>query len=97
MLENAVYSVITPEGCAAILWKDAGKAGLAAESLRLTAGDLQLFGLVDEIISEEKGNWKLAAEKNSVEISNFDKTTDNVKKAILKNLSEINFMNENEK
>ena len=52
MLENSVYSVITPEGCAAILWKDAAKSDLAAESLRLTAKDLQHFELIDEIIAE---------------------------------------------
>ena len=62
MLENAVYSVITPEGCAAILWKDAGQAARAAEGLRLTAGSLQQFGLVDEIIAEEHF-WRF----NSVE------------------------------
>jgi acetyl-CoA carboxylase carboxyl transferase subunit alpha len=53
MMENAVYSVISPEGCAAILWKDAAQSDRAAESLRLTAIDLQSFGLVDEIIAEE--------------------------------------------
>src|SRR5262245_57004776 len=46
MMENAVYSVITPEGCAAILWKDAAQAPRAAEGLRLTAANLQKFGLV---------------------------------------------------
>ena len=51
MMENAVYSVITPEGCAAILWKDAGQASRAAECLRLTASDLKKFGIIDEIIS----------------------------------------------
>ncbi len=54
MLENSVYSVITPEGCAAILWKDAGRSDEAAECLRLTADDLQKFGLIDEIIPEKK-------------------------------------------
>ena len=58
MMENSVYSVITPEGCAAILWKDAAQAPRAAEGLRLTAADLQSFGLVDEIIPEEYG-WKV--------------------------------------
>ncbi len=56
MLENSVYSVITPEGCAAILWKDAGEAERAADSLRLTADNLLELGLVDEIISES-ANW----------------------------------------
>jgi len=58
MMENSVYSVITPEGCAAILWKDAAQAPRAAEGLRLTAADLKKFGLVDEIIPESYG-WKV--------------------------------------
>jgi acetyl-CoA carboxylase carboxyl transferase subunit alpha len=52
MLENAVYSVISPESCAAIVWRDSGKAELAANALRLTAPDLVAFGLVDGIIPE---------------------------------------------
>lgn len=55
MFENSVYSVITPEGCAAILWKDAGQRERAAEALKLTAGDLLRLGLVDEIITEPVG------------------------------------------
>jgi acetyl-CoA carboxylase carboxyl transferase subunit alpha len=53
MLENAVYSVVSPEGCAAILWKDAAKAPEAAESMRIAAPDLLGFGMVDEVIPEE--------------------------------------------
>jgi acetyl-CoA carboxylase carboxyl transferase subunit alpha len=52
MLENAVYSVISPESCAAIVWRDSAKAELAAEALRLTAEDLLEFGLIDGIIPE---------------------------------------------
>lgn len=52
MLENAVYSVISPEGCASILWKDAARAEQAAEHLKLTAGDALGFGICDRIISE---------------------------------------------
>ena len=55
MLENAIYSVISPEGCAAILWKDAGQAERAASGLRLTAQNLHKEGIVDEIISEPAG------------------------------------------
>jgi acetyl-CoA carboxylase carboxyl transferase subunit alpha len=55
MLENAIYSVISPEGCAAILWKDSSQAARAAEELRLTAEDLHRNGLVDEVIREPKG------------------------------------------
>jgi acetyl-CoA carboxylase carboxyl transferase subunit alpha len=55
MLENSVYSVISPEGCASILWKDAEKMREAAEALRLTADDLKGLGVVDRIISEPMG------------------------------------------
>lgn len=53
MLENAVYSVISPEGCASILWKDSTKAAEAAESLKLTAQDAFSLSVVDQVISEE--------------------------------------------
>ncbi|MBD3334928.1 MAG: acetyl-CoA carboxylase carboxyltransferase subunit alpha [Candidatus Eisenbacteria bacterium] len=55
MLENAVYSVISPEGCAAILWKDRAMADQAAESLRLTAQDLRELQVVDRVIPEPLG------------------------------------------
>ncbi len=55
MLENAIYSVISPEGCASILWRDAGKAELAAEAMRITAQDLIALGIVDEIVPEPEG------------------------------------------
>ena len=55
MFENSVYSVITPEGCAAILWKDASQRERAADALKLTADDLTGLGLVDEIIPEPVG------------------------------------------
>jgi len=55
MLENATYSVITPEGCAAILWKDASRADQAAEGLRLTAQHLFEEGIIDKIIPEPEG------------------------------------------
>ena len=55
MLENAIYSVISPEGCAAILWKDASLADRAAEGLRLTAHDLHQEHIVDQIINEPPG------------------------------------------
>jgi acetyl-CoA carboxylase carboxyl transferase subunit alpha len=66
MLENAVYSVISPESCAAIIYRDSGKAEQAAAALRLTAEDLQHFGLIDGIIPEPPGgaheDWDAAAE-----------------------------------
>ena len=53
MLQNAVYSVISPEGCASILWKDAAKAQTAAESLKLTAEDAKSLGVIERILSEK--------------------------------------------
>jgi acetyl-CoA carboxylase carboxyl transferase subunit alpha len=55
MLENSVYSVISPEGCAAILWKDASQRERAAEALKITAQDLLSLGVIDEIIPEPPG------------------------------------------
>jgi len=55
MMENAYYSVISPEGCAAILWKDSTKAQQAAEVLKLTAKDLLRFGIIDDVIPEPLG------------------------------------------
>ena len=55
MLEHSIYSVISPEGCASILWKDAEKMREAAEALRLTAQDLTDLGICDQIIAEPKG------------------------------------------
>jgi len=55
MLEHSIYSVITPEGCAAILWKDGRKKEAAAESLKLTAKDLLRLGVIDEIVKEPLG------------------------------------------
>jgi acetyl-CoA carboxylase carboxyl transferase subunit alpha len=55
MMENAIYSVISPEGCAAILWKDAGQKERAAEALKLTARDLYSLGVIDGIVREPLG------------------------------------------
>jgi len=79
MMENAIYSVISPEGCASILWRDGSKAEKAAEMLRLTAYELLQFGIIDEIVREPLGgahqNWEEAAKI--------------LKEAILKNLEEL--------
>ncbi len=55
MLENTIYSVISPEGCASIMWRDAAKAELAARALKITAPDLLELGLIDEIVPEPEG------------------------------------------
>jgi acetyl-CoA carboxylase carboxyl transferase subunit alpha len=66
MLENAVYTVITPEGCSAILWKDQDHVEAAAEALKLTAQDLKALGIIDEIVPEPPegahSDFKAAAE-----------------------------------
>lgn len=66
IMENAYFSVISPEGCSAILWKDSSKASLAAELLRITPTDLHHFGIMDEIIPEPAGgahrNYKEASD-----------------------------------
>jgi acetyl-CoA carboxylase carboxyl transferase subunit alpha len=78
ILENAYYSVISPEGCAAILWKDRAAAAQAAQSLKITSKDLFELGIVDEIIKEPFGgahkdfNATAAAVKNAI-LANLDK------------------------
>jgi acetyl-CoA carboxylase carboxyl transferase subunit alpha len=65
MLENSVYSVITPEGCAAILWKDSGQAVRAAESLKLTAGDLLGLRIIDKIVPEPSGGAHVSVDETA--------------------------------
>jgi acetyl-CoA carboxylase carboxyl transferase subunit alpha len=90
MMENAIYSVISPEGCAAILWKDAARADLAAAALRLTADDLMAFGVIDEIIPEHSA-WEIDADADSdpKKKGPFQKIAAELKKAIVKNLKEL--------
>jgi len=79
MLENAIYSVISPEGCASILWRDASKNREAAEALKLTAQDLFEFKIIDEIVPEPVGGAHM----------DFDLTAKNIKEVLLRNLEEI--------
>ncbi len=65
MLENSVYSVISPEGCASILWRDAAKAEIAAEALKITARDLNELGIIDEIVPEPEGGAHLDHEASA--------------------------------
>jgi acetyl-CoA carboxylase carboxyl transferase subunit alpha len=62
ILENSFYSVISPEGCAAIMWRDASKAETAAVALRITANDLKELGIVDEIVPEPEGGAHISYE-----------------------------------
>ena len=82
ILENAVYSVISPESCAAIVWRDAKEAAKAAEALRLTARDLEQFGIVDEVIPEPKGGAHNDPQGSS----------DELKKALLLHLEQMQGM-----
>jgi acetyl-CoA carboxylase carboxyl transferase subunit alpha len=79
ILENAYYSVISPEGCAAILWKDRSAAAKAAEALKITAKDLLELGLVDEIIPEPLGGAHNDAET----------TAASLKQSLLKHLDQL--------
>ena len=79
MLEHSVYAVASPEACAAILWKDAGKRALAAEALKITARDLQHLGIVDEIVPEPIGG----AHRDPLA------TAETLKKVIQKHLQEL--------
>ena len=86
MMENAVYSVISPEGCAGILWRDGTKAPEAAEALKITAPDLKKLGAVDEIVKEPAGG----AQKNHKAACLA------VKKAILSALRELQSLDPDE-
>ncbi|SFS71344.1 acetyl-CoA carboxylase carboxyltransferase subunit alpha [Marininema halotolerans] len=87
MLENAYYSVISPEGAAAILWRDATKAQEAAEALKITAQDLYSLGVVDEIIKEPKGGAHKDVTAQSIAI----------KEAISQSLSPLLAMSDEER
>lgn len=86
MLEHSIYSVISPEGCAAILWKDGAKAAEAAELLRLTAQDLLKLKVIDEIIKEPLGGAH----------RDVDATAKALDKALKKHLKELMMMSPDE-
>jgi len=79
ILENAYYSVISPEGCAAILWKDRSASAKAAEALKITAKHLSELGLVDEIVPEPLGGAH----------TNADQMSETLRGALLKNLEQL--------
>jgi acetyl-CoA carboxylase carboxyl transferase subunit alpha len=81
MMENSVYSVISPEGCASIMWRDASKKEVAAQALRITAPDLKEMQLIDEIIPEPDGGAHLdpdgaAAKVDEVLLRNYAELKD---------------------
>jgi len=86
MFENAIYSVISPEGCATILWRDPKKTLEAAEAMKLSSKDLLELGIIDEVISEPLGG----AHRDK------DLSIKNVRDSIKKNLDELNSMNRDE-
>ncbi|HCW93413.1 MAG TPA: acetyl-CoA carboxylase carboxyl transferase subunit alpha, partial [Flexistipes sinusarabici] len=79
MLEHSIYAVISPEGCASILWKDASYSGKAAEALKLTAQDLKKLNVIDEIIQEPLGGAH----------RDYITTAENVRQALIKHLGEL--------
>ena len=87
MFEHSVYTVASPEACAAILWKDAKKSAQAAEALKITAKDLQKLGIIDQILDEPSGG----AHSDPIE------TAEILKKAILANLDELCSMTPNQR
>ncbi|MBQ9034477.1 MAG: acetyl-CoA carboxylase carboxyltransferase subunit alpha [Alphaproteobacteria bacterium] len=83
MLEHAIYSVISPEGCASILWRSADKTKEATEALRLTAQDLKQLGIIDEIVAEPLGG----AHRNK------EQAIDNLRQVLRKSLQELSGVN----
>ena len=86
MLENSIYSVISPEGCASILWRDPSKSLEAAEAMKLTAKDLLELGIIDEVIEEPLGGAHRDQET----------TTQSVRDSIIKNLKYFEDLSRNE-
>ena len=82
MLENAIFSILSPEGYASILWKDSSKAKEAAEKMKLTAKDLYYFHIIDKIIEEKDFS--------------FEKIADNLKEGILTELEDLKKLNKKE-
>jgi acetyl-CoA carboxylase carboxyl transferase subunit alpha len=86
MLGNAIYSVISPEGCAAILWKTASAKDKAAEALRMTGADLAQLGVIDEVLPEPRGG---AHEE-------WDATAAVVREAVIRHLAELSALDSDE-
>ena len=86
MLENAIYSVISPNGAASILWKDASKADQAAEAMKITAQDLLEMGVIEEIVPEPRGGAH----------RDYDSTAASIKEALLRHLEELSDLNSDE-
>lgn len=86
MMENAVYSILSPEGFASILYKDSSKAKEAAENMKMTAKDLKKLGIIDEIIKEPEDGAQ----------NNFEEIIKNIKKYLIKNIKDLKELSEKE-
>ena len=86
MMENAYYSVISPESCAAIIWRDSGKAELAAAALKMTAKDLHALGIIDTIVPEPEGGAH----------NDHDAAADALRSALIAGLAELSRMSAKE-
>ena len=86
MLENAIYSILSPEGYASILWKDCSRAEEAAEKMKLTAKDLLKLGVIDEVLKEPNGNAK----------TDIAKMSETMKKKIISITNELQTLDVNE-
>lgn len=86
MLENAIYSVISPNGAASILWKDASKADQAAEAMKITAKDLLSFGIIEEIVPEPQGGAH----------RDYAQQAETIKEALWRHLQELGSMTREE-
>ena len=86
MLENAVYSILSPEGFASILYKDSSKAKDAAENMKLTANDLKKLGIIDKIIKEPENGAQ----------NDFEEVIDDIKKYLVQNIKKLEELTEKE-
>ena len=85
MLENAIYSILSPEGFSSILWKDSSKAAEAAEIMKITAQDLKKLNVIDKIIKEPDGGAQ----------NDFIKMSEDIKKEIISNLNKLSKLETN--
>ena len=86
MFENSVYSVISPEGCASILWRDDTQKSLAAEVMKITANDLKRLQIIDEVVPEARGGAH----------RDWDATAENLKQVLMRSLAELSTLSVDE-
>ena len=86
MLENAVYSILSPEGFASILYKDSSRAKDAAENMKLTANDLKKLGIIDKVIKEPENGAQ----------NDFEEVISDIKKYLVQNIKKLEELTEKE-